>query len=336
MRLEYRTVGGRVIGTNQVPCRVWVDSHQQLCSLLGVGPEARWYADALTDTAEHSPRLAEWMRANPIRALTHRADWAKLVATVRWVDAHPSAGMYLRQVDVPGVDTKFIERHRAILGELLDVQLPAERVDQTRPRSDFAGRYRFLRKPEYVRFRVLDGVDRPGGFSELTVRASELTAAPAGVSTVFVVENETTFLAFPPVAGGLVVFGGGYAVTVLGALPWLADNDVVYWGDLDTHGFSILHRLRVRLPAVRSLLMDRATLLAHESQWVTEANPVNDHLDRLRPDEADLYRDLVEGAYGPNVRLEQERVRFSAVESAVATRRLAGATTTSDRSPAAR
>jgi len=28
--------------------------------------------------------------------------------------------MYLRQLDVPGVDTKFIERHRAVLGELLE------------------------------------------------------------------------------------------------------------------------------------------------------------------------------------------------------------------------
>jgi hypothetical protein len=280
------------------------------------------------------------MRANPVRALAHRADWAKLVETVRWVDAHPSHGMYLRQVDVPGVDTKFIERHRAILGELLDVQLPAERVDVTRPRSDFAGRYRFLRKPEYVRFRVLGDGSRPGGFSELTVRASELTTAPASVSTVFVVENETTFLAFPPTAGGMVVFGGGYAVTAMSAVPWLADKDVVYWGDLDTHGFSILHRLRVRLPAVTSLLMDRATLLAHESQWVTEANPVNDHLDHLHPDEAELYRDLVEGAYGANVRLEQERIRFSAVERAIeralATPRFAGSTTTSGRSPAAR
>jgi hypothetical protein len=37
--------------------------------------------------------------------------------------------MYLRQVDVPGVDTKFIERHRAVLTELLDAQLNRSRVE---------------------------------------------------------------------------------------------------------------------------------------------------------------------------------------------------------------
>ena len=35
--------------------------------------------------------------------------------------------MYLRQVDVPGVDTKFIERHKGVLTELLDVQLDPAR-----------------------------------------------------------------------------------------------------------------------------------------------------------------------------------------------------------------
>ncbi|MGH3620699.1 MAG: Wadjet anti-phage system protein JetD domain-containing protein, partial [Sciscionella sp.] len=66
-----------------------------------------------------------------------------------------------------------------------------------------------------------------------------------------------------------------------------------------------------------SILMDRATLLAHEDHWVTEPNPVNAPLELLRPDEADLYRDLVENAFGQAVRLEQERVRFSVVERAL-------------------
>ena len=42
-----------------------------------------------------------------------------------------------------------------------------------------------------------------------------------------------------------------------------ASLDLVYWGDLDTHGFAILNRLRECFPHARSMLMDRATLLAH-------------------------------------------------------------------------
>ena len=73
----------------------------------------------------------------------------------------------------------------------------------------------------------------------------------------------------------------------------------MYWGDLDTHGFAILNRLRQRFPRARSILMDRDTLLAHQSQWVTEPTPTRAALDRLTPAEQELYADLVDGTFGP-------------------------------------
>jgi hypothetical protein len=38
---------------------------------------------------------------------------------------------------------------------------------------------------------------------------------------VLVVENETTYLALPPVPDTVAVFGGGYAVRALAPLAWL-------------------------------------------------------------------------------------------------------------------
>jgi hypothetical protein len=132
-----------------------------------------------------------------------------------------------------------------------------------------------------------------------------------------VVENEITYLAFPAPADAIVIWGRGYAVSVLEPLAWLADTDVVYWGDIDTHGFAILDRLRQRFPHVRSMLMDRTTLLTHRTQWVTEPSPSIVELDLLDPEETLLYGDLIAGAFGPSVRLEQERVSFAAIEQAV-------------------
>jgi hypothetical protein len=63
--------------------------------------------------------------------------------------------------------------------------------------------------------------------------------------------------------------------------------------------------------------MDRSTLLAHPTQWVREPEPVVDLLPQLNPDEGTLYRDLVEDTYGPSIRLEQERIRFSLVRQAI-------------------
>jgi hypothetical protein len=56
---------------------------------------------------------------------------------------------------------------------------------------------------------------------------------------------------------------------------------VVYWGDLDTHGFAILNQLCAWLPQTRSLLTDRDTPMAHRIRWVAEASPAVSQLNRL-------------------------------------------------------
>ncbi len=311
LRVEYKQVGGRHFGANSIPARAWLDSYDDTWALLRVGAEVRRLA-GLVEAAQGT-RLVPWLTAHPLRALRLADDWGRLLATVRWIAQRQAPGMYLRQVDAPGVDTKFIERHKGVLTELLDAQLDPGRVDRSAP--DFAGRYGFLRRPGYVRFRVAGGYR---GFSELSVRAAEFRTVPEGVSRAYVVENEITYLAFPVPDGAMVIFGGGYAVPVLEPLGWLAGLDVGYWGDIDTHGFAILNRLRQHLPHARSLLMDRATLLAHRDHWTTEPSPTAGLLDRLDEAESALYANLVSAAYGSCVRLEQERISFTTVEKAVA------------------
>ncbi len=336
LRVEYKKVGGRQVGSNMIPARAWIDGYDHVWELLGVRADVRSFSSLVRATADSCPRLVPWVTRRPMQLLRLADLWDKLLATVRWIDERQSPGMYLRQLDVPGVDTKFIERHRGVLAELLDLQLGPDRIDADA--ADFAGRYRFRRKPGYVRFRSKGdpgGWVPPGetagrsggvvppwpalcGFSELSVRADEFAAPPSDTSRAYVIENEITYLAFPLPGDAIVIFGGGYAVDVLEPLGWLTDLDLVYWGDIDTHGFAILNRLRHRFGHARSILMDRATLLEHRGQWVTEPRPTAATLDLLDAEEMELYRDLIEGALGPSVRLEQERIRFAAIERALA------------------
>jgi hypothetical protein len=311
LRVEYKQVGGRHFGVNSIPSRAWLDSYAAAWELLGVRPDVRRLAGLIE--AARGTRLIPWLTGHPMRALRFADSWDRLLATVRWIEQRQVTGMYLRQVDAVGVDTKFIERHKGVLTELLDAQLDPSRVDTVAP--DFATRYGFLRRPGYVRFRVCGGYH---GFSELSVRVGEFTSAPEGVGRAYVIENEITYLAFPVPGGAMVIFGGGYAVPVLEPLSWLAGLDVGYWGDIDTHGFAILNRLRHHLPHARSMLMDRATLLDHRDQWTTESSPTTAALDRLDAAESAFYADLLSDAYGPSIRLEQERISFSAIEKAVA------------------
>jgi hypothetical protein len=320
LRVEYKQVGGRHFGTNSIPCRAWLDGYDQTWTLLKVESDVQRLTE-LIETAWDT-RLVPWLVGHPMRALRLANQWDRLRATVRWIEERQVPGMYLRQVDVPGVDTKFIERHKGVLAELLDAQLDPSRVATAEP--DFTGRYGFLRRPGYVRFRV---AGRFRGFSELCVRTSELTVVPDGIVRAYVIENEITYLAFPVPAAAIAILGGGYAVPVLEPLGWLAGLDVVYWGDIDTHGFAILNRLRHHLPHARSMLMDRTTLLGHREHWTTEPSPTAAVLDRLDRAESAFYSDLISNAYAPSVRLEQERISFSAVEKAVAGCRASSITT---------
>ncbi|RBY78965.1 hypothetical protein DQ238_11355 [Geodermatophilus sp. TF02-6] len=316
-RLETAALGGRLIGANQVPRRVVLDSAADVWTSLGVAADVARFDDLVAATGAELPAGLGWVAAHPHEALALAPEWDRILSVVGWILRRGGPAVYLRQVDVPGVDTKFIEHHRTVMGALLDRVLPAERIDPTAPARDLVRRYGLRAKPDLVRFRSFAPEDGP--YSELAVRVEDLARFPFAARSVVVVENEVTYLAFPRVPGAVVVLGGGYAVSRLAALPWLADRDVVYWGDLDTHGFRALDRLRRIVPAVRSILMDTETLLAHRPHWSREPVPTTDHLPLLTPGEQAVYRSLLAGEHGEQVRLEQERIRFSTVERAALT-----------------
>ena len=251
--------------------------------------------------------------------LAHSGDWARLTLTASWIASLAQRHkVYLREVPIPGVDTKFIEQHKGILAELLDALLPAGQIHTTFPPSQFERRYGFALKPLFVRLRALD-LSRPllPGITEMSVRSSEFACVAPDAGTVYVIENEISYLAFPEMADAAAVFGGGFAISGIASTPWLKDRRIVYWGDIDTHGFVALDRLRTVVPHTESMLMDRATLLAHDDQWVRETAPTSVPLPHLTESELALYRELIEGTHGERVLLEQERISFPMVQSAL-------------------
>ena len=288
---------------------------------MGRNPSGRLPAQAKLPRPAAGTRLAK----RPLRALQLAGDWPRLLDVVGWLEDHPRPGVYFRQMDVPGVHSKFVEAHRGVLGELLDRALPPESIDAGAPAgvTGFARRYGFREKPERIRFRVLDtaqallpAAGEAAPEQDVTLDAASFAALGAGVSRVFITENEINFLAFPRVREGMVIFGAGYGFETLGRAHWLRNRRLHYWGDIDTHGFAILHALRAYFDHVESFLMDRDTLMAFESLWGTEDCPVHRDLPRLTAEERALYDDLRDHRIGRNLRLEQERIGFGRVVSA--------------------
>ena len=297
--LRYTEVGGRKFGRNRLPSHAVVDSAEQAWRLLGVRGQVADFQVMLAAAPDSAVR--DWLLRKPVAALAHAPEWPQLLAAYLWLDAARGSDRYLRQIDAPGVDTKFVEGHRPVLAELLGV---------SRQAGGFLTDLGLRGKPEYVRLRPSRSA-APWPVSELSVRADELDDLEWAVSDAVVVENEITYLTLPVPVGGVLIWGKGFDVARLGRWGALGGAEVHYWGDLDTHGFAILHRLRVHLPHVRSFLMDAETLTAHRERWGRETTPTSATLDRLTPREAAVYDDLVSDRLGERVRLEQERIDWA-------------------------
>jgi hypothetical protein len=222
------------------------------------------------------PALLAWLLATFAGAgLADR--WPRLLAVVAWLQGHPRPGVYLRQVDVPGVDSKFIEAHRGVLASCWTWPCRPRPSTRTERRGS-------LRSP--LRLPGQAGADsvpsaRPGAAQPAGLRGigrhhagrGELRGARVAVERVFITENEVNFLAFPPLARAIVLFGAGYGWEALAGAAWLQRCWLHYWGDIDTHGFAILDQLRGHFPHAASLLMDRETLLAHRRTGARSPSP---------------------------------------------------------------
>jgi hypothetical protein len=314
IRVEWQVLRHRVQGAQELPTSVWVETIED--ALLWLGKRREWdrFSVLVATTRQTCPGLLPWLEKRPLQALELSAEWPRLLAVVRWFVEHPRPSIYLRQVDLPGVHTKFIEAHRNILAELLDLLLPADVVDGRKTGvGQFSARYGFLEKPTRIRFRVLDPAIQavPGSACpDVALDADSFSRLQLAVRRVFITENETNFLVFPQVCDAIVIFGAGYGWDALARSRWLHNCSIHYWGDIDTHGFGILDQLRSHFEHVASFLMDRATLDAHALVWGSEDKPLRGDLHRLTSDERALYDDLRDNRIRVALRLEQEHVGF--------------------------
>jgi len=320
-RVVRREFKHRVLGVNSVPAEIWLDSLEDAVAFIAKRRELKRFVELLDETRLRRPALLPWLAKRPLRALELNEDWTRLLAIVDWLERHLRPGVYLRQVDVPGVHSKFIEAQRGVLSEWLDLCLPAEAIDTaTTGAAGFARRYGFCDKPQRVRFRLLDerhalALRLPG--LDLTLNAGDFAGLDPKVERVFVTENEINFLAFPALENSLVIFGSGYGFDPLIGADWLDGVELHYWGDIDTHGFAMLDQLRARFAGAKSLLMDKATLMAHTALWGEEAKQTLRDLPRLTADERALYDDLRDNRIQKQLRLEQERIGYGWLMSAL-------------------
>jgi len=319
-RIAYRETIHRQLGQQRIPSHVVFETRDACLHLIGKQRQFDRFRSIAEATLRDWPRLRPVFIRRPQDILALSTDWGKFLGVCRYFVDHPRPNLYLRQLDIPDVDSKFIERHRGLIADLLDALLPKDAIDVRAPGGTikgFAKRYGLTHEPPAIRLRMLDPTRSASSLRDLTVPLPDLSLLNMDIDTVFITENKVNGLCFPDVARAIVIFGLGYGVQSLKAIDWLKGNSIYYWGDIDTHGFHILDQLRIHYPEAQSMLMDKDTLREHLALCVEEPNDkrYTGNLDRLCSDELELYTTLLDNRLGPNLRLEQERIRFSWVES---------------------
>ena len=296
------------LGPQSLPERLVLAVPQSVAAWIG--EEERWqrafsrYHRTTSSRPALAPRLARYFDA---LADYSEPDMGRLEALLAWIESNPRSGLYPRQIPLAGMDTKWLEPRMPMIADLATAGTD-DGGDPT-----FHRRCGLREAPLTVRFRLLDNELRlhVGGLSDITAPIEELLRLKLPVERVYIVENVQTGLCFGDRAGSVVFLGLGYGVSRLGRLPWVTAAECIYWGDIDTHGFAILNRARAVLPRLISVLMDELTLLRNRDLWVEEKSPYTAELSLLTTPELEVYRGLRQHRWGPNVRLEQERIAWS-------------------------
>lgn len=218
-------------------------------------------------------------------------------------------GKPLRAVSVAGIDSKFFERHRQLIVQLLDIRFDRQVSE--------LGLEAFLgagdESDHWLLVADLAGDLLP--FSQLRIRAGELAQTALPAHHILIVENERCLHQLPELPDTIAILGAGLNLSWLTA-QWLTTRHLGYWGDIDTWGLTMLARARQLQPGLTPLLMTQTEFETYrESKAVAEpqpAEPMPAH--GLTVCEQRLYACLLVEEKG---RLEQEFLPDDIVRSAV-------------------
>lgn len=321
--VETDIIAWRAIGTQTVPVRVFFVNTNAIAKVAGLLP--LW--TQVVTRAKRFVALWPGIEEAMVREWAMLADWSDdavlaLERVLTWFVDHPKSGLYLRQLPIEGVDTKwFTEPRKKVVQRLLvaireakeSVPLMAESSEALDPDTTFETVCGLKPLPKLIRGRLLDEVDQKVfyGLSDLSLPLDEWAQLPLYPEIVFISENLQTGLAFEAHPKSVVFFGLGAGVTQLAAIPWVRTARIIYWGDIDTYGLEILAHLRSVLPQTESVMMNRQTLEAFRGLAVAENRQASGaHVEHLRENEREVFDALKVGDLA-RLRLEQERIPWS-------------------------
>ena len=303
--LEFQLVKTKFLASQNLPISIYFDTEKDFLKFLSKEKEVELFKSDVEKIANAFPELKDWIIKNALRIITNQTEWDNILKVCQYFKQNPKPNLYIRELPI-NVHTKFIERNKSVIRELLDVLLP-EHINKEY--KEFEKRFHLKFSEPLVRFKILDKeISRQffSGLDDIAIPVSQFEVLILPIKRVLVVENKTTLyttLTLPKMDSTIAIFGSGYSVYNLKNANWFSNAKLFYWGDIDVQGFEILSQFRSYFPHAQSLLMDRITFEEFFEQDKGTLTNISAKLN-LTEEEEQLYNILRKN----NWRLEQEKI----------------------------
>lgn len=251
------------------------------------------------------PQLKTWAIENPVLLCISSIDWQSIIKVCKYFLDKPRPNLYIRQLPIE-VHTKFIEDNSYLLQSLLDFLIPLH--VRSAEQKKFAERYYLKHDEPLIRIRMLDkSLVIGNGMMDISIRLSDFEENEWACNNVLIAENKMNFLTIPDLPLSIAIWsGGGFNVSYLKNVQWLNHKNVYYWGDIDEHGFQILHQIRSYFPKTTSIMMNVDTYERFKNMAGVGEKSKTVTLTNLNDGEETLYQILK--ATPTLNRIEQEKI----------------------------
>lgn len=298
----WNEVKNRKIGRNEFPRKILFETREDYLKFTGKEKEFAIFQDSANKILQIMPILKDWIIQNPIKVIDNCKNWDALLRVCQYFLEVQKPNLYVRQLPI-NVHTKFVEENCTVLTSLFEFIIPEHaNINEKR----FELRYNLKTDEPLIRIRFLDSnLFVQPELSDISIPVSQFMLLRINCKRILIAENKMNFLTLPNMNDSIALWsGGGFNVKHLSQVKWIKGLEILYWGDIDTHGFQILNQVKSYFPQTQGIMMDKKTLDDHKQYVVNGSNTGSYKLDFLNDDELNLYEELKRN----NFRLEQERI----------------------------
>ena len=126
----YETIQHRQLGRQTIPESIVFETLDDFLHFGGYREAYRQFCATAQTIVQVLPALKVWLTQQTTWVLEYQKQWPQLLAVAAFVQQHPQPSCYLRELPIPGIDSKFLEQHKKILSEMFTVLLPESAIDQ--------------------------------------------------------------------------------------------------------------------------------------------------------------------------------------------------------------